>query len=396
VVVDRADGPGGAIGDGDARYAQPSADGSRVLFVSYARNLNADDATISDLDVYLRDVASGRTTLVSRRNGLAGAKTTSYASTAVLSADGRTAVFRSDDELLAPEAGGWNGNYELVARDLASGANTLVSRAPGGAPADQSADEPAISADGSLIAFTSEAANLLPDRGGDDRSAVFVRQTASGALSGPPQFGLPGAPLRLGAYGPSLSGDGQCLAFNAFGHNAISGFGGDFMTAYVHVISGACPKPVAAPPRGEDPQTRGPETRGPGPGRAARPVLSKASLSRGRFRVGRRGGTVIRFTLSARANVTVAIERKAGSGRLVGRQCRRATRKLRKKRACVRWAKVGSFKRSGLAAGRQRIAFSGRVGRRALAPGRYRLTVKAANAAGSAKPATLAFTVVRR
>ena len=415
VLVDRvgADGP---AGDDNVYSASASADGGKVVFVSYATNLDpADPPSDTDRDAYVRDVAAGTTTLVSRRSGADGAKADDYTSNAVISADGRVVAFSNEDETLAPEAGGWGGTMQVVARDLTTRQNTLVSRAPGGAPANDDARDPALDGDGSVVAFESRATNLLPDRGGANRAAVFARDMATGTLAGPPAFGPVSDDFDFGALGASLSDDGQCLTFQARGHNAVATVTGDFPTLYLHVLSGQCPKPL--------PSTGG---GGGGDGRpraaVSAPVLSKVSLLRARFRVGRGAtavtaaakaktkkktekgrkkrkatpaGTAVRFTLSARANVTIAIERRA-AGRKVGRQCRRATAKLRRKRRCTRWERVGALSRKGLDGGRRSVAFSGRMGRRALAPGAYRATVKAANAAGSSKPATLAFTVVRR
>ncbi len=414
-LVDRADGDG-APGNADASDPSVSADGSRVAFRTNANNLDpADPAPDTTSDIYVRDLRGGDTQLVSRRSGADGVKATQSSFQPAISGDGRVVAFVAYDETLAPEAGAWPVRPQIVARDLGSQQTSLVSRVPGGAPADSSTSEPSIDATGERISFASSATNLLPGLGGDARSSVFVRTTSSGALAGPPAFGLPGNDPQNRSLGGSLSLDGQCLLFLGLGHNAVTGAAGDIETAYVHTLSGSCPKPL--------PQARGPDTtppRRPDGGRAApvRPVLSRVSLLRARFRVAtgataltaaaRRGaarrkkprrtpaGTAIRFTLNARANVTIAIERNAGRGRLVGRSCRRATRKLRRKRACTRWTKVGALSRKGVEAGRRSVAFSGRLGRRALAPGGYRLTVKAANAAGSSKPATLAFTVVRR
>jgi hypothetical protein len=52
--------------------------------------------------------------------------------------------------------------------------------------------------------------------------------------------------------------------------------------------------------------------------------------------------------------------------------------------------------RGGLAAGRHSIAFSGRIGRKALRPGRYRATLVARNAGGKSDAVRLTFRVVRR
>jgi hypothetical protein len=76
------------------------------------------------------------------------------------------------------------------------------------------------------------------------------------------------------------------------------------------------------------------------------------------------GGTRLRYILSERARVTVAI--------------RRAVR-----RGChVRLRTVGSLTRDG-AQGANTIRFSGRIGRRALRPGRYRAVMRAIDAAGN-------------
>jgi streptogramin lyase len=141
------------------------------------------------------------------------------------------------------------------------------------------------------------------------------------------------------------------------------------------------------------------------------PVVSKLRLSAKRFRVGkartpvaaqkRRGkrvavGTTIRFALSAAADVRISFERKA-AGRRHGGRCVKPKRRLRSKKLCTRWVKAGkALTRRSLGAGRQKVAFSGRIGRRALKPGGYRLTIVATGAAGAkSKPKRVVFTVVQ-
>jgi hypothetical protein len=56
----------------------------------------------------------------------------------------------------------------------------------------------------------------------------------------------------------------------------------------------------------------------------------------------------------------------------------------------------GALTRRNLAAGRDRIGFSGRIGRRALRPGRYRATLTATDLAGNRSRAhQVSFRVVR-
>lgn len=93
-------------------------------------------------------------------------------------------------------------------------------------------------------------------------------------------------------------------------------------------------------------------------------------------------GSSIRFTLSRAGEVKITVERKA-KGRRSGGRCVKPTRKLRDRKGCTRWVRTRrALDRKGLAAGPQRIPFSGRIGRKALAPGQYRLTVSAAAVPG--------------
>jgi hypothetical protein len=111
------------------------------------------------------------------------------------------------------------------------------------------------------------------------------------------------------------------------------------------------------------------------------PALTRVELARDRFVVaggptaidaaGR--GTAFRFTLSERGVVTIRIER-ARLGRRVGRPCLAATRARRRRPGCTRLTAAGVLTRR-LAAGRRSVPFSGRLGRRALVPGRYRATI---------------------
>jgi Tol biopolymer transport system component len=396
-LVDRADGAAGAPGNDNAELPSLSTDGRFVAFGSQASNLDADDPD-TFADIYVRDTVTGATTLVSRRSGLAGAHAASTSYYPSISADGRVVAFEASDETLATEAGGWGGRKQIVARTLATGANVLVSRAPGGAPADADASSPSVSGEGSVVAFESLATNLLAGVGGGTRHGVFARTMATGALAGPPAFGLMSNDPQNRAFRPAISDDGQCLAFVARGHNAITGTAGDDYTSYMHVVSGVCPKPLVpvAAPRA-----------------TPRPRLTSVSLSRKRFRVGKRPtataaarsaarrkrrppvGTTFRFTLDTRANVAIAIERQA-QGRLVGRFCRKPSRRLRRNLRCVRFVRVGRLSRGGMNAGANRIAFSGRIGRRALRPGRYRARLRASNAGGVSSWVKLSFTVVRR
>jgi hypothetical protein len=103
-----------------------------------------------------------------------------------------------------------------------------------------------------------------------------------------------------------------------------------------------------------------------------RPRLGGGSIaSRARRpRVG--SGTTVSYELTAAAPVEFTVERRL-PGRRVGGECRKQTVANRGKKKCARFrALKGSFTDQG-AAGANGFRFSGRIGGRALKPGKYRL-----------------------
>jgi len=128
-------------------------------------------------------------------------------------------------------------------------------------------------------------------------------------------------------------------------------------------------------------------TPGGGPDRTA-PRISALAVVPATFTRGRR--TSIRLTLSEDATVVLRFDRGL-AGRRRGRSCVRPTRALRRARRCVRYARAAEARLSARR-GATRLRFSGRVGRRSLAPGRYRIVAGARDRAGNrARPRTAYF-----
>jgi hypothetical protein len=108
-----------------------------------------------------------------------------------------------------------------------------------------------------------------------------------------------------------------------------------------------------------------------------------------------RQATSINFRLSERATIRVALARKLAGRRSHG-HCVKPTAKLSKRPACTRYAAAGKVVRSNVRGGRRTIAFSGRIGGKALAPGGYRGTIVAIDKDGHhSKPRHASFTVVK-
>lgn len=134
----------------------------------------------------------------------------------------------------------------------------------------------------------------------------------------------------------------------------------------------------------------------------ARPAIAGARLTATRFRVARgatpltarRGppaGTTLKLTLSEPASLRIAVVRPQAGRRAHGR-CRAGARRGRR---CTARTTLGTLSRR-LGSGPAAIAFSGRLGRRALRPGGYELRLVAADAAGNRSRAVVVrFTIVR-
>jgi CSLREA domain-containing protein len=106
-------------------------------------------------------------------------------------------------------------------------------------------------------------------------------------------------------------------------------------------------------------------------------------------------GTTVRYTLDGAARVTFTITKPA-AGRRVGRRCVKPAAARPGARRCVRTQKLkGSFVHQGVA-GQNSFRFTGRLRRRALALGPYRLVARLPRpATGRAALAGKAFRIVR-
>ncbi len=136
-----------------------SADGRKVTFVSLANNLVTNDDLGLWLDVFVRDLGNGTTVLVSvNTNGLGGGDDNSSAPT--ISSNGQYVAFESAaSNLVECDT---NGLSDVFVRDLASGITRLVSVSADDTPsANGPSGAPLISGDGRWVFFESTASNLI-------------------------------------------------------------------------------------------------------------------------------------------------------------------------------------------------------------------------------------------
>ena len=404
---------GGDGGDAQSAFASMSADGRYVAFESSASNLAADDDN-GERDIFVRDLQTNATTLVSRRSALSGNGPANDGSfDAAISADGRYVAFESSADNLSTIDD--NAVFNVFVRDLQSGSVRLVSRRSAGGPSggdggNGDSRRPALSADGRYVAFDSEANNLSDEddnsvigvfvrdleldtttlgsrqsggaagADGDSRDAVlssdarllafsseadnlstddngnagdvFVRDLQTGALvlASRESTADGGAGGNDDSGGAAFSGDGRYLGFHS-GADNLSALDSD------GGVWDVFRRDLTGPGGGPG---LGPGGAGATPGTDTnRPKISKLSLSRKRFARGRT--TRLRFKLSEAADVRIEVRRRRGG----------------------RYRKIGTLKKKDRDAGRNSIRFAGRLRGKALNPGRFLFVVTAVDDAGN-------------
>jgi Tol biopolymer transport system component len=211
----RAIGPPNGRPNGPSRDAWISADGRTVVFASSATNLvDAPDANGTAEDVYRYDVPSATLSRISLdQAGRQLPVGTSFSPS--VSADGRHVAFSSTAPLDGREtpARGTRPTIALFVRDLPAATTTRVTVRSNGTPINASSYDAAISGDGRYVAFVSEATDLvrgdgnrLPDVFLFDvrtRTTVLVsRSEGGGAANGTSRH-------------PAISLDGNVVAFQS-------------------------------------------------------------------------------------------------------------------------------------------------------------------------------------
>lgn len=178
-----------------------TADGQKVAFTSFATNLVP--GTTPHPDVFLKDLSSGSFTLVSAdsqdRPGDA------WSGDASITPDGRYVVFYSAASNFAP--GDTSGNYDIYVKDLQTGRLTLVSSTPQGEPGNGFSGSPAISENGRYVSFLSSASNLVPDDD-NGKFDAFVKDLSTGETTLVSR-GIGGRPGNSDSYTGDVTDEGD-------------------------------------------------------------------------------------------------------------------------------------------------------------------------------------------
>lgn len=192
-----------------------NSDGNFVAFYSDASNLVTGD-TNSVRDVFVRDRTAGTTERVSVSSAGDQANGASQATggSPAISADGDVVAFYSNATNLVDDD--TNGQPDVFVHVMSTGATERVSVATDGTEGNGASLNPSISADGRFVAFQSQASNLITDDT-NGVSDIFVRDRVNGATERVCDSVQPNGY----SFSPSISADGNFVAFASAATNLV-------------------------------------------------------------------------------------------------------------------------------------------------------------------------------
>jgi hypothetical protein len=117
------------------------------------------------------------------------------------------------------------------------------------------------------------------------------------------------------------------------------------------------------------------------------PIAPKPDVTKPVVSGGTAAGSQVLYRLSEAARVTFRVEKRTIGRKASRKRCAKLTKANKRRGRCVRYVRVaGSFSDKG-EAGLNVVRFTGRIGGRKLAPGRYRLVGTATDKAGNVSKA---------
>jgi hypothetical protein len=213
----------------DVTFGGMSANANLVTFGLNAGGAGGNPAIEQ---VFVRNIARGRTTMVSRAPD--GAPGNSHSFAGGISPGGRYVIFSSDATNLVP--GDTNGHEDVFVRDRRRGVTTRVDLGLGRVQANGDGDALAISAGGRYRVYASTATNLVA---GDTNHAadIFVHDRATGrtyridlsAAGGQANHGVG----QLQDQGFAMTPGGRFMVFGSRSTNLVASNPNAFLHAYL-------------------------------------------------------------------------------------------------------------------------------------------------------------------
>ena len=145
-----------------------------------------------------------------------------------MSADGRVVAFESDAALVPEDT---NGRRDIYVHDRGAGTTQRVSVSSSGGQANAESIQPAMSADGRYVAFNSLASNLVAGGGGTWHVYVHDRQTGAVTLVSRSTGGAAG---NFRSQHAAISADGRFVTFYSVATNLVAGDTNGWQDIFVH------------------------------------------------------------------------------------------------------------------------------------------------------------------
>ncbi len=192
-----------------------SKTGRYIAFASLASNLVPNDTNLV-ADCFVRDQVSKKTTRVSVSTS--GTEGNSLCWGPAINDTGRFVAYAANASNLV--SGDNNGRQDVFLHDRTEGTTTRVSVATGGAQGNDESGDPAISGSGSIIAFESQASNLVP---GDNNGTwdVFVHDRSNGQTRRV-SVRSNGQEANGASRDPAVSANGRFVVFDSAASNLVS------------------------------------------------------------------------------------------------------------------------------------------------------------------------------
>jgi Tol biopolymer transport system component len=227
----------GVEGNGESSGPVISHDGRYVAFYSSATNLVGGD-TNAFRDCFVRDLQTNTTTRVSVST--AGVQGDKLSSDPCLSADGRYVAFYSDATNLV--SGDTNAVRDVFLRDRQLNTTIRVSLSTGNVQGNARSETQAISGDGKFVAFDSDATNLVAGDVNLVRDTFLRDVTASTTiLVNADANGVHGNATSANA---TLSSDGKLIAFGSNASNLVAGDTNLVEDIFLRDQNPGCPAPI--------------------------------------------------------------------------------------------------------------------------------------------------------
>ncbi len=221
----------GASGNEESHSPSVSANCALTSFTSEASNLISGDSNYVS-DVFVRNIATNSTTLVSRSSGGQLGDDHS-AGVSKLSANGKFVAYPSSASNLV--AGDTNGTTDVFVTTLATGATKRVSVNSAGVQADSFSMSPSISSNGRFVGFQSYASNLAPV--GDIRfEDTYLHDTTTGQTV-PVDVDSNGFAGDSSSTSATVSSDGAFVVFLSSSTNLIADDSNYTIDAFVAAVS---------------------------------------------------------------------------------------------------------------------------------------------------------------